>query len=462
MAERPRPLTMIASMVAAVVALALPAASGGAAVLPPAYSGPPTVGPENVTFLYPTLPATAAAGQLANIGHPRDLVYGTTNDALVPGTADEPAYAHALGAQAYKYAQFTWFPAASRSWMGSTVTQRADWVLCKWGRTPLTDATDGDGTSRGNLTWSYADANERGFVNAVLAWTAQLKALGYDGVFVDVGGRATRGPFWRLTSSCTEDPVVPGARSSDAWFNLLMKVKAQGLRVAAMNIGAPSDVDPFTRRDPADPMRLKTDVRSLDWILHENAARPVENYPGGIEATATYGTPFETLAARIGSDAIHGDGRVIEMAKARLPIDDPDRYRQEEYTWSLAKLSGGPVVLNTGYDFCGVPAGTSDCNRTGLSGALTDIRLGTPIDSAPYAAACDRSGCMWVRRFRRGLVVVSAYGTPKRIARIPLGTTGCRHVWAFQGSRQAGGACVSTLTVGTASPRWSHVYRYRR
>ena len=107
------------------------------------------------------------------------------------------------------------------------------------------------------------------------------------------------------------------------------------------------------------------------------------------------------------------------MAKARLPIGHPNRLRQEEYVWALAKLSGSPVVLNTGYDFCNTPWGTTDCNRTGLAPALTDLRLGSPIDAAPYPAACNGSSCMWVRRFFKGMVVVSAYGSPTRSARGP-------------------------------------------
>jgi hypothetical protein len=69
---------------------------------------------------------------------------------------------------------------------------------------------------------------------------------------------------------------------------------------------------------------------------------------------------------------------------------------------------------------------------------------------------------MWVRRFQEGFVVVSAYGTPKRSAPIPLGTVGCRKIDAFQGGRQARGLCVNSLRVETSAARWSHVYLYSR
>jgi hypothetical protein len=454
----------IAALALLAVGVALPATSGaGGATLPPPYSGPRVSGPENTTFLYETLADTAAAGQLGTVGHPRDLVFGAKNTDLVPGSADEPAYAHSIGARAIKYVQFTWYPTLSNRWLGTTAAQRAGWAVCDRGTTPLTDATDGDAANtHGPVDWSYADFNERAYVDAVLGWTAQLKALGYDGVFVDAAGRALRGPGWNVASTCTTNPVRRGARSSDAFAALLMAIKGQGLQVSAMNIGAPTSVDPFSRSDPAQPGRTRTDLGALDWIVHENAARPTENYVGAVKAARSYGTPFDTLVARIRDDARYGRSKVVEMAKARLPLDDPNRGRQEQYVWALAKLAGGPVALNAGFDFCGVPAGTDDCNRTGLSRPLTDVRLGTPVDSAPYAVDCQGASCMWIRRFEKGVVVVSAYGTPRRVTTVPLGTVGCRRVTAFQGGPQAKGACVTAVDVATGTPGWGHIYLYTR
>lgn len=453
-----RLLATVSLLATIATAVAVSAGPAGASI-PPPYSGPPITGPENITFLYHSLPDTAAAGQLGNIGHPRDLVFGNTNTALVPGTADEPAYAHSIGARAFKYVQFSMYPMLYPSWSGISQPQRTQWALCESGDSLLYDDEDGDGSSHGSVPWAYADTNEQGYVDAMLAWTAQLKALGYDGIFVDVGGRSIRGRYFDLTSSCTSDPVTPGAKNADAWFALLMKVKDQGLRLG-VNMGAPT-ADPLTRPDPSNKALLKTDVRAFDWILHEGAGHPKENYKGDVSWLVPRLPLFDNLTRKAMNDARLGRGQVVEMAKARLPIGHPNRLRQEEYVWSVAKLSGSPVVLNTGYDFCGVPWGTTDCNRTGLSPALTDLRLGTPIDNAPYAAACNgMTQCMWVRRFQLGMVVVSAYGTPKRSAAIPLGTAGCRKITAFQSGRQAKGLCVSSLRVETGASRWSHIYRY--
>jgi hypothetical protein len=422
------------------------------------YGGSPITGPENVTFLYHSVAETEAAGQLDALGHPRDIVFLTPNRATFPGDPAEVALAHGRGAKAIKYLELTLFPDTG-DWLGTTQTQRAAWMLCKSGTTPLSDAGDGDGSDHGSVPWSYSDANELGFVNAVLGWTSQLRTMGYDGVFIDAGGRAVRGPYFDVASSCTDQPVKAGARSADAWFSMLMAVKAQGLLVSA-NMGAPT-ADPLTRPDPTNPSKVKTDVRAFAWILHENAGHPSENYAGDAPSVKVQLAPFERLAGQMSNDALFARGQVVEMAKSRLPLDDPNRARQDEYVWALAKLSGAPVVLNTGFDFCGVPWGTTDCNRTGLSPALTDVRLGSPIDAQPYKASCDSKGCLWVRRYRNGLVAASAYGTATRSTTVSLGTSGCRHVAAWKGGQQAGGKCVTSVSVQTGpNLRWAHVYLY--
>ncbi len=160
-----RLLVAVVTVVATAVVIAPSAtAPAGAATIPPKYTGPAVTGPENVTFLYHSLDETAAAGQLDSIGHPRDLVYGSTNTATVPGTADEPAYAHSIGARAFKYMQISMFPLIYPTWSGITKEQRAQWTLCKTGNAALQDHEDGDGTAHGSVPWAYADTNEQGYV----------------------------------------------------------------------------------------------------------------------------------------------------------------------------------------------------------------------------------------------------------------------------------------------------------
>lgn len=411
----------------AVAALALSACTPNLVGIPAGGAGDPTrpsAAVKNVTFFYQDQPASSAQ----RIGHPRDIVYGAHNNDVTPGSADQVAFAHSVGSLAYRYVQFTWFPAAG-PWNGTSDAQRQGMSFCN-----LTDANDGDGIQHPGVEWDYADANERAFVDAMLSWTARIKALGYDGVFVDVGGRSTAGPGSSWVSSCTTQAVTPGARQRDAWYHLLALVKAQGLHVAA-NLGNQNGGSP-----------------AIDWVLHEYAAHPLENYC----TDAVGGRPtFEQSVAVLAREPAN----VVEMAKARCPLSDPHRRQQEEYVWALAKLSANPVALNAGTDFCGVAPGTTDCNRTGLNGELTDLALGAPIDAGPICLARDAQGCMWTRRFTLGAVVVSAVGAPNRTATLALGVGGCRRVSALDGNNQAGGSCVTSIPVATGV-RASHVYLY--
>ena len=53
-------------------------------------------------------------------------------------------------------------------------------------------------------------------------------------------------------------------------------------------------------------------------------------------------------------------------------------------------------------DYCSAPPGTTDCNRTGYNPSLTDLKLGNPIDAAPYAARLRRAGACGCGGSRRG------------------------------------------------------------
>ena len=288
-------------------------------------------------------------------------MYGTTNDARVPGTAGR-ARVRALDRRAGVQVRAVHLVPLDDAQLDRHHGDAAGRLGAVQERdTALTDATDGDGdgAGHGTVAWDYADANERSFVDAMLAWTAPAQGAG-------LRRRVHRRRRPRDPRALLADQVDVhlrsgrrrAIRSSDAWFNLLMRIKAQGLKVAAMNIGAPSAVDPFVRQDPNNPKRVKSDVAALEWVLHENAGKPLENYPGKGARPGVGRDPVRDARRRgSGTTRCNGRGKVVEMAKARLPLDDPERYRQEEYTWSLAKLSGGPVVLNAGFDFCGVPAG---------------------------------------------------------------------------------------------------------
>ncbi len=422
---------------------------------------------ENVAFVYHSF--ASMRDRLHLIGRPRDVVW-----AQFPSQEPDPdaaAWTRRMGARPFAYAQFTWFPERDQPglehWMGMTVDERMRWRLCDEQGRPLGDADDGDGLQHPGRTWWYADANERGFVRAMVAHAARFAAAGYAGLWVDVTGRAFNGHFAGVRSGCTDDPVVPGRDNATALVSLLRTVRTRtGLAVAINSNGIPGD--PLGRLDP----RTRRPVRDLHgvvaWALHENGAHPRENTPGATHPeVARILPPFDRLAWRAHDLAPHnGDGRVVVMAKPRLPLGRTPaerlaRSRQERYLWALGKLYGGPVVVNTGWDFCaGFPRATN-CNRTGLAPDLVNLRLGRTLDARPMPLRCQGASCMWVRRYEHGLVAVSAWGTAPRIATVPLGTVGCRRVVEHGGGVQADGRCVTSLTVGTGSPVWGRIFLYR-
>ncbi len=394
-----------------VVALAVPAAATAAGAAPAR---------ENATFLYQSITPQA----LTTIGTPKLMVLTDTASA---------AEARATGALAYKYVQFNWFPTTG-AWNGTTADQRSQWRLCGPSGAPL-----GDGTSSSRFLW-YADFNERGFVNAMLAFALRMKQRGFEGLFIDVSGRALLGPRSKTLSTCTSDPVTPKLRSSDAYVALLRRVKALGLRVA---INYPSPFDDPLLRPASTGAKTVNDLRPiLDFVLHENAA--------SVDLT-----PFPDLITRLRADAQLSGGKVVEMAKSQRAPDSPGKSDNERSVWALAKLSGQPVVLNTGNDLCDgagrVPGG---CLRMGLAPDLVDLKLGAALDPLPRATDCNtRTGsCAWYRRFESGFVVYDP-ALDAKVRKVTLALTGdgsCRQVNEVRGRNITNGKCVRSLAVSVA------------
>jgi len=435
---------------------------------PPGPGRPAPRAPENVAFVYH--PFSEMRTRLHLIGRPRDIVW-----AQFPSQEPDPpavAWSHRIGARAFAYAQFTWFPETDQAgvgpWMGMTVEDRLRWRLCDAKGRPLSDADDGDGLQHPGRRWWYLDANERGLVEAMVAHAARFRAVGYDGLWVDVTGRGFNGPFAGVRSGCTETPVQRGVDAASALVQLLRTIRGRtGLRIAINFNGIPGD--PLARLDPRTRQPVRDLAPVVDWALHENGAHPKEVPIGSTHPAIRALLPtFDRLAWRAHDVAQHypGQGRVVVMAKPRLPLGSTPaellaRRRQERYLWALGKLYGGPVVVNTGWDFCAGFPRAVNCNRTGLAPDLVNLRLGRPLDRTPTPLRCTGPSCLWVRRFEFGMVAVSAYGTPPRAAVVPLGVPGCRRVAAHGGGRVEGGRCVTFLTVRTGDPEWGHIYLYR-
>jgi hypothetical protein len=386
---------------------------------------------ENASFVYQALTAET----LPHAGAPKLMVV-THQAAAAP--------ARAVGTRAYKYLQFNWFPTAG-AWNGTTAAQRAPWRLCGPAKTPV-----GDGTSSTKFLW-YADFNERGFADAMVAYALTMKARGFDGLFVDVSGRALTGPRSRTLSTCTENPVTPNLRSSDAYVRLLRRIKALGLRIA---INFPSQFpDPLLRPAPVGGAPVN-DLRPLvDFVLHENAASVDQ-------------VPWFKLIARLRDDARYSGGKVIEMAKSlRLP-GSATKSEHERSVWALAKLSGQPVVLNTGNDLCiGVGAVPGGCLRMGLAPDLVNVQLGAAIDPVPRGTTCDQatSTCAWYRRFQSGFVVYNP-GTDAKVRKVKITVANdgsCRLVHEVRGGNITSGKCVKALAI-TVKPNQGRIFTLTR
>jgi hypothetical protein len=398
-----------AVLVLTVVSLGAPVAAAAAATTPAA--------PENASFFYQPL----TPQELPSVGAPKLMVLTHLESAVV---------ARAAGVRAYKYLQFNWFPTTG-SWNGTTADQRAQWRLCGPSGAPV-----GDGTSSSRFLW-YADFNERGFVDAMVAYALRMKARGFDGVFIDVSGRALLGPRSKTLSTCTENPVTPNLRSSDAYVRFLQRVKALGLRVA-INFPSPFE-DPLLRPAPVGARTLN-DLRPIvDFVLHENAASIDQ-------------MPFPDLMTRLRGDAQFSGAKVVEMAKSQRMPGTPGKSENERAVWALAKLSGQPVVLNTGNDLCiGAGAAPGGCLRMGLAPDLVNLQLGAAIDPLPRGTACNMQtgACAWYRRFQSGFVVYNPNldATVRKIS-LPLTADGsCRLANEVRGQNITGGRCVKSLAV---------------
>jgi hypothetical protein len=369
---------------------------------------------ENVAFVHQPV-ATVDPASLAGVTR---IVFGN-----FPTGAPDPAavaLAARLRAEPWAYVQFTWFPHGDRDWLTVPAgPERDDWRLCN---------ADGpiDGTADRTMTsarpWWYADLNERAYQRVLIDYLRSLKRAGYAGIWVDVAGRALAGPWHRLVSRCTEDPVWPGVTSADAFARFLGKVRrAIGLQVALNWTWARPGGDPRERPDPARPGRVRTDlVRVVSWVLWENGAHPVENDPAATAAHLRGDLlPTAQLVANLRVAAQAPWGTVVVMSKPRVPIAGEHAGRRaahERHLWALAKLAGQPVATNTGDDWCGLPkdrpTGT-DCNRTGY-GRHSAVRLGAPV-----SGVLDLGAAAWGRCFEHGAVAVATHGSAPVRAALP-------------------------------------------
>ncbi|MEP6624466.1 MAG: hypothetical protein ABJC79_08485 [Acidimicrobiia bacterium] len=120
--------------------------------------------------------------------------------------------------------QFYWAP-TDRTYQTVAIRRHPDWAFCD-ASGALTDAHVHTGAP-----WVYLDLNERAARNAYVRFLRALHAIGYDGVFVDMGGHAILGPTSTAISACTANPVVRGRTFGAAYIAMLGQARDVGLQV---------------------------------------------------------------------------------------------------------------------------------------------------------------------------------------------------------------------------------------
>jgi hypothetical protein len=235
-----------------------------------------------------------------------------------------------------------------------------------------------------------------------------------------------------------------------------------------VNAGPPADPAMPMRPDPTDPAcragtwsrcRGLDDVtRSATWILQEGASNFGNDTAWRIDTEALASDEAYSL---------HPEGaRVAALGVYRGP--DADETAHILYQWAVMKLYDVPAGFGTGVDRCGIPGQEpieSSCNQGGLAPApLVDAVLGQPLDPVPAPRDCAPDGwhCVWVRRYRNGIVLVNNAPTERSSGPVtPSDDGSCRRlVDAATGAPTAGGACVRTLDVPLGGFR-AEVLRYR-
>ncbi len=424
-----------------VVLVALAAGCGGSASPAPTSH---VSARENVTFFYQPINAHT---DLSPLGRVRIVVAGSANG------KETVAAIHRTGAKAYRYVETAWFP-STRSYGGIDIAAHPAWAFCRDGDTPLNGKTSADGG-----VWWYADTNQRSLHQKLAAKLAQLRAMGWDGVFFDRGyasltGNSADDPdIWRQTSTCSRHPITPGATFSDAYVDMARTVRKSGLELM-VNYGV-SPFDPSTpmRPDPTDEacVQRAAGCRTLDdvwkvanWTLDEAVAHPRDT---------AWADDFAANKANE-QDPHHG-GQVVGLITQGTLGGSVTR-DSVYFEWARVKLFRIPVAIGTGNDGCPGVATESICNRQASYPELANAALGTPIDRDPRSGHCETGSsiaCVWYRRYTTGASVVNVSAHPKRID-LPLGGNGCRYVFDLWSRRPlAGNQCVKTVVLHL--PPWS-------
>jgi hypothetical protein len=379
--------------------------------------------PENTAFYY--LPITDPA-QMQSLGPVRLVVAGAQNAG--DGGPAAVAAIHAVGAKAYVYQQTYWAP-LRRQFQGFRLGSHEDWAFCLDGDTPVEVPHDND------EQWVFIDMNERAVQQYLSDRFAKLKAQGWDGIFFDRGGVALAGndqkpQIWNKQSTCTQDPVRPGATFSDTWIDASGLVKTAGLDLI-VNYGlSPFDPRIPMRPDPKDASCTKPSAkcRTLDdgwkyptWVSDESIAH-VRDVNWDVDYQANLQNE---------QNPKHG-GQVLGLITVGTLGGDKSR-ENVFFEWARVKLFNIPLAVSV-WDrekACpGVPADQA-CNTLVTYPELSGIQLGSPLEARPESQQCAKNRpprCVWSRRYAQGAMVANVQNRPISGYTFKLGTDGCRYV----------------------------------
>ncbi len=407
----PWPIRRVAIVLVSSLLLVASAASVSSASVAPAR--------ENVSFFYQQVTSTTNMSHLGNV---KLVVAGVQ--------ADDPAAAariKATGAKAYRYVQSYWFP-KDRTYDGLLIGSHPDWAFCASGSTPMAGRTDQFGV------WWFLDMNEQPVHQYFLSKFLALKAAGWDGVFLDRGWASlTSGDsyhMWNRISTCTGQPVTPGATFANAYVGIMAVAKQAGIPLI-INYG----ISPF---DPHSPLRSDAwnALSSTGMVLDEAISHPRDS-----RWAADYAVNLQNE-----QNAQHR-GHVIGLLTTAT-VGTQNR-QDVYYGWTRAKLFAIPVGVNTGDAGC-AGAGGRPCNRAGLYPELANVGYGPPVSTRPATIECapgDAIHCLWFRRYQAGMSLLDV-SPATRTGVIPLGVSGCRYVLDLYTNRSIdGGRCVTSAVV---------------
>ncbi len=453
-AHAPRSRTRLALAVVAVFALVSTACGGGGGSSSTGSStgqhaatkSTPAGRPENVAFYYQRI--RNAAG-IAKLGKVQLVVAGNQN------AASAVRAIHRTGAKAYRYVQTYWFP-VGKAYDDLDIGQHRDWAYCKNGSQPLVGQTDKQGRE-----WWYLDMNDQAVHEHFSALFQQLKAAGWDGVFFDRGQVAMTGRepqpagIWDRTSTCTQQPVDPGATMSDAYVGMAGVAAGAGLQLMINYGGSPFDPLVPMRPDPRDPACRREDwsrCSHLDdawqhatWVADEAIAHPQDQQ---------WENDFQANQQNE-QNPQHG-GQVVGLITTGTLGGEHSR-AGVYFEWARVKLFAIPLAVGTGDSGCAKVAPGAVCNRQAAYPELTGLVLGKPLSNAPASHECDaasQSRCVWTRQYANGMSVVNVRPEPANALQLALGTDNCRYVRDVEtGKALAGNRCVTRVSVDL--PAWS-------